>query len=384
MASLGAKEEFFSEEDEDSDNKSSPTPPPIFSGEYDWPDKKFLHFKRAWEFTGSRGEGVIIGHPDSGYHFHPEIISSILIARSVNFVNKEREAIDPLRGPMPGHGTLTASILSSPPGKQFDIFLPTPQNAKVNNRTPYCEGIAPGAKIISYRVNREGGVIHFAFIRLSRAIRRAIRDGVQVISMSLGGPFPLPWLGRAIRAADRQGIIMVAAAGNQIPKFLFNRAVVWPARYPQVVATAASDSEGKVWNRSSEGRLVDITAPGVSIWSAKTEQNKGGIIRHPVRPRTGTSLSTAYTAGAAALFLSHHGHEHLKSVYGKENIGRLFKYMLKNHAYNRPEGWNTKKHGSGILDVYKLVSAPLPDPVILAENVRTQKSLDGWESIEFF
>ena len=35
--------------------------------------------------------------------------------------------------------------------------------------------------------------------------------------------------------------------------------------------------------------------------------------------------------------------------------------MLAHHAYNSPEGWDSEKYGPGILDVYKLISAPLPD-----------------------
>ena len=63
-----------------------------------------------------------------------------------------------------------------------------------------------------------------------------------------------------------------------------------------------------------------------------------GQVFHEVKRTHGTSLSTAYVAGAAALFLSHHGHGRLKEVYGRENIGKLFKYMLAHHAYNSSDG----------------------------------------------
>ena len=337
---------------------------PYSSDPFEWVDKKFLHFKKSWEFSGTRGKGILIAQPDSGYHHHPEIVENILIEKSVNFTAgkaEKKNTLDSLEG-QEGHGTSTASLISSPPGKQsypyspehLEVYGPDPQNA------PFVEGVAPEAKIIPYRVTG-GNVVQFSFLQLSKSIHQSIKDNVGVISISLGGPLPMPWLHRAIKKANDQGIIVVAAAGNYIPKFSFKKFVVWPARYPEVVAVSASDSDGKVWRHSSYGKQVDITAPGVGTWVASVRSHEKQVL-YEVERSYGTSYSASYVAGSAALFLSHHGHDNLKKAYGPKNVGKLFQYMLKNHGYNRPVGWKTKRYGPGILDVYKLISAPLPGP----------------------
>ena len=333
---------------------------PRSSDPFNWVDKKFLRFKKAWRYTGTRGEKVIIGHPDSGIHPHPEIISNVLIQQGINYVEKNSPPLDRNTRGYHGHGTATASILGSPPGKQ-DYFY-TNQHLSTYGSSllgaPFSEGVAPQSRILPYRVTKSIPVL-FTAIKLSRAVKQAINDEVGVISISLGGPLPLPFLHRAIKKADKKGIIIVAAAGNHIPQKLFKKFVVWPARYPEIVAVAASDSDGKIWKYTSRGKQIDVTAPGVGIWVPRVRDTGRGTLYEMSRGH-GTSYAAAYVAGAAALFLSHHGHDQLKKIYGLKNIGKLFKYMLKNHGYRRRPGHDSKNYGSGILDVYHLVSAPLP------------------------
>ena len=338
---------------------------PSSSDSFEWANERFLHFTKAWEFSGTRGKGVLIGQPDTGYSHHPEIIDNILIEKSLNFTNTKSEkkgALDPLNT-LNGHGTSTASLIASPPGQQNYPYSPThlKMYGPDSENAPFVEGVAPEGKIITYQVTN-GSVVQVSFVRLSQAIHQAIKDNVGVVSICLGGPLPISSLHRTIRKASDQGIILVAAAGNYVPEFPFKKFVVWPARYSEVVAVASSDSNGQVWRHSSYGKQVDITAPGAGTWIASVRKSQQKQIFYEVQRGHGTSFSASYVAGSAALFLSHHGHDNLKKTYGPQNIGKLFQYMLKNHAYNRPTGWDTKRYGPGILDVYKLISAPLPDP----------------------
>ena len=341
-----------------------------------------MRFKKAWSYTGTRGEKVTIGHPDSGIHPHPEVISNVLIKQGVNYVEKNSPPLDRNTGGYHGHGTATASILGSPPGKQSYFYTNQHLSTYGNSLrgAPFSEGVAPQSQIFPYRVTKSK-VVLFTAIRLSRAVKQAINDGVAVISISLGSPLPLPFLHRAIKKANKKGIIIVAAAGNYIPKILFKRFVVWPARYRETVAVAASDSDGTIWRHSSRGKQIDVTAPGVGIWIPWVKDTGRGTLYEMGRGH-GTSFSSAYTAGAAALFLSHHGHDQLKKIYGPKNIGKLFKYMLKNHGYRRPPGHDSKNFGSGILDVYHLVSAPLPPAsTFSAKNLHSEHQFPALDEL---
>ena len=271
---------------------------PRSSDAFDWADTQFLHFKQAWQWANSLGGGVVIGHPDTGYRLHAEIVQQVLKQKAINYVEKGQVALDTLKGYASAHGTRTASVMVSPPGrqpytvtaKQHFIYGADPQGY------PFSEGIAPESKIIPYRVAK-GDVTQVFYRKLTRAIKQGIKDQVGVISISLGGVNSVSRLRRAIQEADLQGIIIVAAAGNYLPF----KTVVWPARYPQVVAVAASDSDGKPWRHSSRGKHVDITAPGAGVWVASAHLGSDGQVLHEVTRSNGTSLSTAYVAGGGGV-----------------------------------------------------------------------------------
>ena len=69
---------------------------------------------------------------------------------------------------------------------------------------------------------------------------------------------------RAIQRALDAGTIVLAAAGNEVGF------VVFPAAFDEVIAVAASNIRDEPWSGSSHGPAVDITAPGESVWRART------------------------------------------------------------------------------------------------------------------
>jgi serine protease len=179
-----------------------------------------------------------------------------------------------------------------------------------------------------------------------------VSKGVQVISMSLGGPLPSPALRAAIRRATDAGAIVLAAAGNQV------RVVVFPAAFEETIAVAASTFDDEEWSGSSRGDAVDITAPGASVWRAKVE--RGAPFNFSVNRGSGTSFAVATTAGVAALWVSLHGFDRLATRYGAAQIARVFKSLLQSTC-RTPPGWDTDNFGPGIVDARALLAAPLPD-----------------------
>lgn len=310
----------------------------------------------AWSLSApgrAQGSGILIGHPDTGYTHHPEIWSSDGASNRVrydlgfDFVGGDGDPIDELAGSpltleFPSHGTATASVLMSEAG---------------GPETRFVTGVAPRATLVPFRVSTS--VVHLSFKNLTAAIYAAVEAGCHVISMSLGGPVPSGALERALQYAISQGVILVAAAGNYWPW------VVWPAAYGEVIAVAACNAGDAMWKFSATGPAVEITAPGEDVWNAKSV--KAGPVRYEVVQGSGTSFAVAHVAGAAALWLAHHGRDQLIARFGRENLSSAFRTTLR-QTVRTPTGWNDMRWGAGILNAKALLAvnvlgaAPAPAP----------------------
>ncbi len=73
------------------------------------------------------------------------------------------------------------------------------------------------------------------------------------------------------------------------------------------------------------------------------------------------SLAVAHAAGAASLWLAHHGREALIERYGRHRLQAVFLHLIATRAHRRPEGWDVQNYGAGVLDAEALLKAPLPD-----------------------
>lgn len=307
------------------------------SDDNDWA-LKLCHVFEAWDLStgnAAQGRGSIVAHPDTGYTRHPELIrSDILFAKGYDFVADTRDALDPLDPPNAGHGTSTGSVILSDVG---------PAGAT------HVTGVAPRGSLIPLRVS--SSVVHFSWTRLCAALYRAIDKGAHVVSMSLGGPWGGFALHEAVRDAVDAGLLLVAAAGNGWPF------VVYPARYDEVIAVAACNARGKRWAESASGSAVDITAPGESVWRARTRSN--GVF--DVNRSSGTSYAAAHVAGIGALWLSHHGRATLVAKYGAARIASVFKELLASDGHaGTPPRWPTGSLGAGIANARSLLEARLP------------------------
>lgn len=129
-----------------------------------------------------------------------------------------------------------------------------------------------------------------------KAIRYAIKMKVDIINYSGGGDTRSPLEEAAIRDAQKQGILFVAAAGNEGRNT--DRAGFFPAGYQlsNIISVAAMDSEQKLLDTSNYGaNSVDIVAPGKNVLSSLPGGRYGYM--------TGTSQATAWVTGLAASLL---------------------------------------------------------------------------------
>ena len=106
-------------------------------------------------------------------------------------------------------------------------------------------------------------------------------------NLSLGGA-PNRLLRYAVAQARRQGMVLVAAVGNQGP----DHPPQYPAAFEGVIGVTAIDAGGRVFARANRGPAVDFAAPGVDLWVARA----GGGGRYA----SGTSWATPFVTALAA------------------------------------------------------------------------------------
>lgn len=350
----------------------------------------------AWDIppkpTGkSRGEGITIIHPDTGYSDHPELIKGGRYLTdnryAKNFIlsevvpgnpNLRQTARDNLRGMQPGHGTSTASLMNSERGHPNISPVHTPEFPTYTERFEnFVSGVAPMAQVIPCRITDSVILNDTNCSGLSRAIAYAISldpEKVGVISVSLGRYKRLKEeddikyeslshnLRIMLRVARKLGIVVCAAAGQlkMMPNFPRIR-VAFPASDPNTICVAGCDYQyGKLLD-GFYGPEVDITAPGINIWKADVipPGDGWGVSKYVVDQGRGTSYATAIVAGACALWQAHHGRKYLIDTYGRDLIFDLFKKVLQDSCY-KPQNWDSANRGAGVLDAVALLNHPLP------------------------
>ncbi|QDK38138.1 S8 family serine peptidase [Bdellovibrio sp. NC01] len=120
-------------------------------------------------------------------------------------------------------------------------------------------GVAPKAKILMGRVCSDDGCSNVA---IAAGINWGIQQKVDVISMSLGGAWSTPAERDAVAKADKAGLTVVAASGND-----GSNKVSYPAALPSVIAVGAVDNTLKKADFSQYGPELAVVAPGVDVVS---------------------------------------------------------------------------------------------------------------------
>ncbi len=284
------------------------------------------------------GKGIRIGHPDTGYSDHPNLGRTGLdLNTDRDVIDGDNDALDDLDQhplwplPFPGHGTSTGSV----------IVGHGPTNEGI-------AGLAPEAKLVPIRATES--VVQVFDTDVAKAVAHARLVGCHVISMSLGGKGFFGLKDEIQRAVDA-GIIVMAAAGNHV------RFVTAPASYDNCLAVAATGPGDSRWDGSSRGVAVDVAMPGQQIYNARYTDDK----RPFVGLGNGTSFAVAHLAAAAALWLAQHGRDKLVARYGARKIQAAFLAVLRwPGVCIVPSGW-VADWGIGRVDLFNLVTAPLPN-----------------------
>jgi subtilisin family serine protease len=188
--------------------------------------------------------------------------------------------------------------------------------------------VAPTAKIMPLKAFQSNGTGTLS--NVLRAIYYAIQHKANVLNMSFDIKNYSPELARAISSANNQGIICVAAAGND-----GNDEMVYPAALTGSVMGIASTSDFDTQSSFSNYGPEDvwIAAPGENIISTYPFGTYAA--------ESGTSFSTPFASGAAALL-----------IQLKPNLGQYGAAQSLAHAK-----WISSNLNHGRLDVYQAVEA---------------------------
>jgi hypothetical protein len=201
-------------------------------------------------------------------------------------------------------------------------------------------------------------------ISSSRAVLDAARAGAAVINMSYGFASNQCFSHYvATETAVKKGVLPVAAAGNS---FLTGNQPMRPATDPHVVSVSAVDSGNLVAPFATQNRQVDITAPGVGVYSpAVLASTPGGVGQLTWEQKDGTSYSAPMVA-AAATWLTQ-----ARPGLDSRQIGRL----LTSSATDLGSPGRDPLYGEGLLNIGSALSTKTPpaDPMEPNDDIRWLK-----------
>lgn len=333
--------------------------------------QRVLDLPAAWRFSTGAGQKVAV--IDTGVNRHPRLPA---LQPGGDFVSDSDGTVD-----CDGHGTLVAGLIAARPAPG-DAFA----------------GVAPDAEILAIRQlslayeardrNRndtEGNIAPTGYgtvLTLAAAVVRAVDMGATVVNISevactpIGGEPADAALGAAVKYAYDRDVVVVAAAGNIQQGGACEQqnegsgwdtvsTTVTPARFtPYVLSVASVEADGSPSPFSLGGPWVAVAAPGRDIVSLDSRPGGTGLVNavqtgEGTGPVDGTSFSTAYVSGLAALVRAR-----FPELGAQQVMDRLTR------TAHGPGTGRDDRIGHGLIDPLAALTAQLPDqPVSTGADV---------------
>ncbi len=223
-----------------------------------------INASAAWDVT--MGEGVIVAVLDTGVSPNGrDGIGDLLVGYDAVYnrsAHSDRQ----------GHGTHVSGTV-----------------CQTTNNGYGAAGVAPRSTVLPVKVLSDSGSGSMSDV--AEGIWWAADNGAKVINMSLSSSGYSQAVRDAEVYADRLGVTMVAATGNNGWS-----SSGYPAADPLVIGVGATTSSNQIASFSNGGNGLDIVAPG------------SGILQETVSGRfeswNGTSMASPHVAGVAALLVA--------------------------------------------------------------------------------
>lgn len=330
-----------------------------------------INLPQAWDITTGSSNvivavidtGVLLEHPDlrgqfvAGYDFIKDPINAL------DGDGIDSNADDPGdQGPTGSsfHGTHVAGTI-----------------AATTNNTSGVAGVAWGAKVMPLRALGKLGGTSYDILQAVRYAAGLINDSgkvpdkpADIINLSLGGSGSSQAEQDVFKQARVQGVIIVAAAGNEASSTAF-----YPASYAGVISVSAVDAAKSLAYYSNYGANIDVAAPGgdtrkdingdgfpdgiLSTRGDDTERRKDSTapIQYTYSFLQGTSMAAPHVAGVIAL---------MKAVNSKLTPDWVDTQLI-NGKLTQDIG-DPDKYGHGLIDASKAVVAAqeaAPTPTLI-------------------
>ena len=237
-----------------------------------WPLANPL-FPDAWDLT-TGVSSVIVAVVDSGVQSGLPDLGTL--TAGYDYVNGDSDPADDN-----GHGTSVAGIIAAQGNNGIGIA-----------------GVCWKCEIMPVKVLNSHGSGTDSWV--ASGIIWAVDHGADVINMSLGGPDSSTTLQDAVDYALANGVVVVAAAGND-----GTTALNYPAAYSGVISVGAVDASNTGYTWSNHGSWVQVDAPGLTT---STGLN-GSYVSFE-----GTSAATPFVSGLAGLARSYNSSASASSV----------------------------------------------------------------------
>ncbi|MDX2304488.1 MAG: S8 family serine peptidase [Microscillaceae bacterium] len=317
----------------------------VFSNEGSKPDAD-IDMEQAWELTQGDTSTIVCIIDTGAKLSHPEFKERIWTNPSEipdnqqdddqngfvddvmgwDFVNWDNNPSDDH-----GHGTHVAGILG----------------ATGNNHIGYA-GVNWNCKLMICKLlnsNSSGSSSNIA-----QGIVYAVNQGADVINLSLVTAFDNPLLKDAIRYAHEQGVVIVAAIGNN-----GNASTLYPAAYPETIAVGFSNSQDKRADFSNFGTHLDVVAPGQYIFGLQYNSDEAYNFVY-----SGSSMAAPLVSGLASLLLAQN--PELTSEQIRQIIQNTAEDQVGDPVEDTP-GWDTyygfgRINAQSALNVGKLPNKP--------------------------
>jgi subtilisin family serine protease len=292
------------------------------------PDKHLasINLKDSW-IKFKKNKEIIVAVIDTGIQGdHPFIKDNIAVIKGTksasNYgVDFSGEKVTTAPADAHGHGTHVAGIVKS---------------------------VYPDVKLLALKYYNPKASGQANLDATIKALQYAVDNNVDVINYSGGGPEASVEELRVLKAAEKKGILVIAAAGNERSNIDDKRHAYYPASYglSNIITVGAHDDALNIIPSSNYGKnSVDIAAPGHRIRSAIPNSTAGYM--------TGTSQATAFVTGVAAL---------IKAQYPNMKYDQVKNIILSSSL--KVKTFEGKILGSGKLDAGKALE--------LAESVNSK------------
>lgn len=253
---------------------------------------------KLWE-NGLTGEGIGVALLDTGVNDHPDLAGRIVASADLTGEGTFTDSY--------GHGTFMAGLIAGDGTSSGGRYV----------------GVAPRAHLMSVKVAGADGSTTLGQVLYGLQLIDSAKEryGVRVVVIALAGPShegPDP-LELALERLWADGLTVIVAVGNDGPG---SGSVASPGVDPYVMTVGASNDAGTAdrsddslpeWSArgpSPDGiQKPDLVAPGTSVVSLRSTGSSidtdypNARVDEGYFRGSGTSMSTAVAAGAAALLI---------------------------------------------------------------------------------